>query len=161
MVLQDGATFRRPCHWLLRVASASVHVNTLRYIKSRASENRQFVMSLERCCRRIDLLLDALLCECCKEDKDEETDLIDLTTWVLHQNCRQCRFVRYLLQKADNLDVPLRYKGNRRTNGFYDLKTPQTSGRPTRPILVQLLSIRQEPTVPIGFEHVGTGQKLS
>ena len=38
-------------------------------------------MSLERCCRRIDLLLDALLCEGCKEDKDEETELIDLTTW--------------------------------------------------------------------------------
>ena len=76
--------FRLLCHWLLRVASASVHVNTLEYIKSHASENRQFVVSLERCCRRIDLLLDALLCECCREDKDEETDLIDLTTWVLH-----------------------------------------------------------------------------
>ena len=94
---------------------ASVHVNTLGYIKSRASENRQFLMSLERCCRSIDLLLEALLCECCKEDKDEEIDLIDLMTWVLHQNCRECRFVRYLLQKADDVDVPLRYKDNRST----------------------------------------------
>ena len=51
------------------MASALVHVNTLGYIKSHASENRQVVMSLERCCRRIDLLLDALLCEGCKEDK--------------------------------------------------------------------------------------------
>ena len=118
-------------------------------------------MSLERCCRRIDLLLDALLCEGCKEDKDEETELIDLTTWVLHQNCGECRFVRYLLQKADDLNVPLRYKDNRSTNGFYDLNTPQTSGRPTRPILVQGLSVRQEPTVPIGLEHVGAGPKLS
>ena len=72
-------------------------------------------MSLERCYRRIDLLLDALLCEYCQEEKNEETVLLDLATWVLSQNCRQCRFVRCLLKKADDLDVPLRYKEDRTT----------------------------------------------
>ena len=74
-------------------------MNTLWYTKSCARKNSQFVMSFERCCRRIDLLVDSVLCNNCKEEID------DLKTQVLNQNCRQCRFVPYLLQKADDLDV--------------------------------------------------------
>ena len=61
--------------------------------------------TLEVCYRRLDVLLDRLLCFCCTYEKDQ-LPLEALATWEPDRNCNECRYLFRWATTSRSLSVP-------------------------------------------------------